>query len=123
MKTKNYETVLILTPVLSEQQLQETIGKVRSFLEENKVEIIHEDKIGLQKLAYPIQHKSTGVYHLFEFRAKPEVIQVLEVYYRREERIIRFLTLALDRHGVVYNDKKRSGFWDNKAELKKKVAA
>jgi len=123
MQLRNYETVFVLTPVLSEEQLQATIGKFRGFLQENKAEIVHEDKIGLRKLAYPIQRKSTGVYHLFEFRATPDVIGVLETEYRREEKVIRFLTFALEKHGVEYNEKKRSGVWDKKIEPKKQVVA
>lgn len=119
MELRNYETVFVLTPVLSEEQLQETIDKFRGFLQEKKAEIVHEDKIGLKKLAYPIRRKSTGVYHLFEFKATPEVISALEIEYRREEKIIRFLTFALEKHGVAYNDKKRSGVWDKKTEPKK----
>ncbi len=111
--------MFVLTPVLSEEQLQETIDKFRGFLQEKKAEIVHEDKIGLRKLAYPIRHKSTGVYHLFEFKATPDVISALEIEYRREEKIIRFLTFALEKHGVAYNDKKRSGVWDKKTEPKK----
>ena len=112
MELRNYETMLVLTPVLSEEQIQETVSKIRSFLKEKNAEIVHEDKIGLKKLAYPIQRKFTGVYHLFEFRATPDVINALETEYRREERIIRFLTSSLDKHGVEYNMKKRSGVWD-----------
>jgi small subunit ribosomal protein S6 len=123
MELRDYETVFVLTPVLSEEQLQETIDKFRRFLQEKKAEIVHEDKIGLKKLAYPIQRKSTGVYHLFEFKATPDVISALETEYRREEKVIRFLTLALEKHGVEYNDKKRSGVWDTKKEIKKKAAA
>lgn len=123
MKLRNYETVFVLTPVLSEEQLRETIDKFRGFLQENKAEIVYEDKIGLKKLAYPIQRKATGVYHLFEFRATPDVISALETEYRREEKVIRFLTLALEKHGVEYNEKKRSGVWDTKEETKKKAVA
>ena len=115
--------MFVLTPVLSDEQLQEVINKIRNFLQENKAEIVHEDKIGLKKLAYPIQHKSTGFYHLFEFKATPEMIIALETEYRREEAIIRFMTLTLDKHGVEYNDKKRRGVWDRKTEAKKKEAA
>ncbi len=123
MESRSYETVFVLTPVLSEEQLQKTIGKIRNFLQENKAEIVHEEKIGLKKLAYSIQHKSTGVYYLFEFQATPDVITILETEYRREEAIIRFMTCALDKHGIDYNDKKRRGVWDKKTEIKKKDAA
>ncbi len=123
MELRNYETVFVLTPVLSEEQLRETIDKFRSFLQERKAEIVHENKIGLKKLAYPIRRKSTGVYHLFEFKATPDVIGALEIEYGREEKIIRFLTFALEKHGVAYNDKKRSGVWDKKTEPKKEAVA
>ena len=115
--------MFVLTPVLSEEQLQASIGKFRSFLQEKKAEIVHEEKIGLKKLAYPIQRKSTGVYHLIEFKATPDIISALEVEYRRDEKVIRFLTLALDKHGVDYNIQKRSGGEPKKTEPKKEVAA
>jgi len=123
MQLKNYETMFVLTPILSEEQLQGIIDKFRKFLQEKNAEIVHEDKIGLKKLSYPIQRKSTGFYHLFEFRATSTVISALETEYRREEKIIRFLTMSLDKHGVEYNEKKRSGIWDQKTEPKKEVAA
>ena len=123
MELRNYETMFVLTPVLSDEQLQEPIAKIRDFLKENKAEIIHEDNIGLKKLAYPIQQKSTGVYHLFEFKAAPAVISALETEYRREEKIIRFLTFTLEKHGVEYNEKKRNGVWDQKDETRKKEVA
>ena len=123
MQLKSYETMFVLTPILSEEQLQEIIDKFRKFLQAKNAEIVHEDKIGLKKLSYPIQRKSTGFYHLFEFRATPTVIGALETEYRREEKIIRFLTMSLDKHGVEYNEKKRSGIWDQKTEPKKEVAA
>ncbi len=123
MELRNYETLFVLTPVLSEEQIQEAIDKFRSFLEKKNAEIIHEDKMGLKKLAYPIQRKATGFYQLFQFKATPDIIAALETEYRRDERIIRFLTFALDKHAVEYNEKKRSGVWDKKDEPKKEKAA
>jgi len=123
MEFRDYETMFVLTPILSDEQLQASITKIRDFLKKNKAEIVHEDNIGLKKLAYPIQHKSTGVYHLFEFRSTPEVIAALETEYRREENIIRFLTMTLEKHGVKYNVQKRSGVWDKKTEINQKNVA
>ena len=109
MQVKDYETILILTPTLSEEQTQSSIDRFRDFLQKQKAEIIHEDKIGIKKFAYPIQKKSMGIYHLFEFKAAPEAIMALETEYRRDEAVIRFLTVALDKHGIAYNEKKRNG--------------
>ena len=111
---KQYETVFISTPVLSEVQIKEAVKKYRDFITENGGEIVHEEDWGLKKLAYPIQKKTTGFYNLIEFTADPSFIAKLEVQYRRDERVIRFLTFAMDKHAVAYAEKKRA----NKAENK-----
>jgi small subunit ribosomal protein S6 len=104
----HYETVFIVTPVLSESQVKETVKKFRNFLTENGSEIVYEDDWGLRKLAYPIQKKTTGFYHLIEFMAEGELINKLEIQYRRDERIIRFLTFRMDKHAVEYAEKRRN---------------
>jgi small subunit ribosomal protein S6 len=103
-----YETVFILTPVLSEDQVKETVKKFRDLLLEKGAEIIYEDNWGLKKLAYPIQKKSTGFYYLMEFKAEGNIIAEYELAYKRDERIIRFVTLALDKHAIIYNERKRN---------------
>jgi len=111
----NYETVFITTPVLSESQMKETVDKFRNVLTEYKAEIIHEENWGLRKLAYPIQKKTTGFYYLIEFRIEGDLISKLETEYKRDERIIRFLTVRLDKYAVEYAIKKRK----IKADLEK----
>lgn len=105
---KHYETVFILTPVLSEDQMKEAVKKYKDFLTEKGAKIVFEDNWGLRKLAYPIQKKSTGFYYLFEFQAEGKLIADLEIQFKRDERILRFLTVALDKHAVAYNEKKRN---------------
>ena len=102
-----YETVFIMTPVLSDEQIKETVSKFRKFLNDHGAEMVFEDNWGMRKLAYPIQKKSTGFYHLFEFKAEGSVIREYEVLFKRDERIMRFLTVKLDKHAVAYNEKKR----------------
>lgn len=103
----HYETVFITTPVLSESQMKETVEKFKNILAGSKAEIVYEENWGLRKLAYPIQKKSTGFYYMIEFKAEGEVIDKLEREYRRDERIIRFLTLKLDKYGIEYAEKKK----------------
>ncbi|HON71599.1 MAG: 30S ribosomal protein S6 [Bacteroidales bacterium] len=103
-----YETVFIATPVLSEAQMKETVTKFRDFITENGGEIVHEESWGLRKLAYPIQKKTTGFYHLIEFKADGALIDKLETQYRRDERIIRFLTVKMDKHHVEFAQKRRN---------------
>ena len=103
-----YETVFIATPVLSESQMKEAVAKFKKIVTDSKGEIVYEEDWGLKKLAYPIQKKSTGFYHLIEFRAEPSLIAKLEIEYRRDERILRFLTMKMEKYAVVYAEKKRA---------------
>ena len=103
-----YETVFILTPVLSDEQMKETAAKFKKVLTDKGAEIINEEAWGLKKMAYAIQKKSTGFYCLMEFKAEPEVIKILETAFRRDEKVIRFQTVKLDKYAVEYAEKRRS---------------
>ena len=104
----NYETVFILTPVLSDAQMKEAVDKFTGILKEQGAEIVNEENWGLKKLAYPIQKKSTGFYQLIEFNAEPSVIAKLEINFRRDERVIRFLTFKMDKYAAEYAAKRRN---------------
>ena len=104
---RRYETVFIMTPVLSDEQAKETVQKFRKLLTDKGAQMKHEEDWGLKKLAYPIQKKTTGFYHLFEFEAEGTVVGELEVNYKRDERVIRFLTVSLDKYGVEFVEKRR----------------
>ena len=106
---KQYETVFIATPVLSDVQMKEAVAKYTQLIRDNGGEIVYEEDWGLRQLAYPIQHKTTGFYYLIEFKADPTFVDVLETQYHRDERIIRFLTVALDKDAVAYAEKRRAG--------------
>ena len=114
----NYETVFISTPVLSESQMKEAVDKFKKVLTSNGAKIVHEENWGLRKLAYPIQKKSTGFYYLIEFSSDGSLLDKLETEYRRDERIIRFLTVKLDKYGAAYAEKKRSKKEEEKAKAK-----
>lgn len=103
-----YETVFILTPVLSEDQTKEAVKKITGFLKKNKMKIVHEENWGLKKLAYPIQKKSTGFYHLVEFEGDPSIIRPLETEFIRDERVMRFLTVKMDKHHVAFAESRRN---------------
>ena len=111
-----YETVFIATPVLSEPQVKEAVKKFRDIITDNGGEMIHEEEWGMKKLAYPIQKKSTGFYHLFEFRSAPTLIDKLETEFRRDEKIIRFLTVKLDKYAAEYSQKRRNLLKDKAVE-------
>ena len=103
----HYETVFILTPVLSDVQMKEAVEKFKKVLTDANAEILNEENWGLRKLAYPIDKKSTGFYQLIEFAGEAELINTLETQFRRDERVIRFLTVKLDKYAAEYAEKRR----------------
>ena len=103
-----YETVFILTPVLSDDQMKEAVAKFTKVLTDNGAEILNEETWGLKKMAYAIQKKSTGFYCLVEFKAEPSVVNVLETAFRRDEKVIRFQTVKLDKYAIEYAEKRRN---------------
>lgn len=116
---KRYETVFILTPVLSDDQAKEAAKKIKKTITDLGGKIVNEENWGLKKLAYPIQKKTTGFYHLLEFAGEgEEIINSLEVTYKRDERILRFLTVALDKHAAAYADKRKGLVSEGKTRKK-----
>ena len=104
----HYETVFILNPVLSEDQIAETVKKFEDFLINNGAKMVAKENWGLKKLAYAIQHKKSGFYHLFEFTDSGEVLTPYEQEFTRDERIMRFLTVKLDKHAIEWAEKRRT---------------
>lgn len=104
----NYETVFIMTPVLSDDQMKEAVKKYVDLLKNSGAEIINEENWGLKKLAYPIQKKASGFYYLIEFKSEGDVVDKLETAYRRDERMLRFLTVKMDKFAVAYSEKRRN---------------
>ncbi|MBO5107871.1 MAG: 30S ribosomal protein S6 [Bacteroidales bacterium] len=111
---KQYETVFIATPVLSEAQMKEAVKKYVDYIVAKGGEIVYEEDWGLRQLAYPIQKKTTGFYYMIEFKADTQVIARLETQYRRDERIMRFLTFAMDKHAIAYAERRRANKQANK---------
>jgi small subunit ribosomal protein S6 len=115
---KNYETVFILNPVLSEDQAKDTVEKFVKVLKKGNANILNTESWGLKKLAFPINKKSTGFYNLIEFAADTTLINTLETEYRRDESVMRFMTTVLDKHAIVYNERRRKGEFKNKENRK-----
>jgi small subunit ribosomal protein S6 len=120
---KRYETVFILTPVLSDDQAKEAAKKFKKAITDLGGKIVNEENWGLRKLAYPIQKKTTGFYHLLEFAGEgQEIVNQLEVTFKRDERILRFLTVALDKHATAYADKRKGLVAEGKTRKKEAAA-
>ena len=102
----HYETVFILNPVLSEDQIKEAVNKFTTLLTEQGAKFVNQEDWGLKKLAYPIQNKKSGFYHLLEYKVDGSAVNPLEVAFRRDERVMRYLTVKLDKHAVAWAEKR-----------------
>ena len=107
---RNYEVTFIVDPVLSGDEIKATAQAYVKHLEKEGSKIVHIEEMGLLQLAYPINRRTSGIYYCVEFEVINGVlIDNLELAFRRDERIMRFLTVSLDKYGVKYNDDKRNG--------------
>lgn len=105
---KDYELMVIFTPVLSQEEYKAEAKKFAGFIKEDGGSIVAENFWGLKQLAYPIQKKTTALYFVLEFQANPEFIQKMTVQINRTESIMRHMFTTLDKHAVAYNAKKRN---------------
>ena len=112
----HYETVFIMNPVLSEDQVKETVTKYTSFLKNNKSEIIFEENWGLKKLKYSIEKKKTGFYYLIEFKSDGRILSKMDVEFKRDEAILRWITIKLDKYALEYSIKRRERLNKTKKE-------
>jgi small subunit ribosomal protein S6 len=121
--SKQYETIFILTPVLSDEQTKEAVNSYKKLLKELNVKIVHEESWGLKKLSYQIKKKNTGYYHLFQIDAPGEAIAHLETAYKRDERVLRYLTVHLDKYALLYAERRRGKLANKKIERKEETTA
>ncbi len=107
---KYYEVTFIVDPVLSGDEIKSTAKTYTDMLSNEGCNIIHVEQMGLKQLAYSINKRSSGIYYCIEFSSEGGgIIPKLELSMRRDERIMRFLTILLDKYGVKYNEDKRNG--------------
>jgi ribosomal protein S6 len=107
---RHYEVNFIVNPTLSNDEVKATAEQIQKEIEAAGAKIVHADAVGLRQLAYPIQKCSTGYYGCIEFACESsEWLVKFELNLRRNERLLRFLTVKLDKYGIKYNDDKRNG--------------
>ncbi len=112
---KNYETVFIINPVLSEKQVEDTVKKYTNQVESLKAKFICNESLGFKELSYPINNKNSGFYHLFQYESNDvDIIKKFETELKRDRSILRYLTVSLCKDGIEFNARRAKG------EFKKK---
>jgi len=120
---KQYETLFILTPVLSDEQTKEAVNSYKKLLKEFGAKIVNEESWGLKKLAYPIQKKNTGFYQVFQIEAPSDAIAQIETAYKRDERVLRYLTIHLDKFALEYAERRKAKLAGKKQDRKAEPVA
>lgn len=105
---KNYELMVIFSPVVTEEEFKQLQEKYIGFIKEGQGEIVHSNPLGLKSLAYPIKKKTLGLYWVIEYKAPTHLNPKLKIQFSREENIFRYLITVLDKHAIAYNHKKRN---------------
>ena len=117
---RNYEVTFIVDPTLSSDEIKSAAKKYVDTVK-GAGKIVHIDEMGLRQLAYPIKRRNTGIYYCVEFEVpNGEVIPEVELAMTRDDAILRFLSVRLDKHGVKYNEDKRAGKIGKIVKKKKK---
>ena len=120
---RHYELTFIVDPVLSHEDIQSVRQTYEDQVKKQGCKIVNVDDAGLKQLAYPLNKRNSGIYYTIEFEAENgTVIAPIELALRRDERIMRYLTIALDKFGVKYNEDKRNGLIKKTTRLRKKAA-
>tara|TARA_A100001011_G_scaffold241259_1_gene249280 strand:- start:774 stop:1130 length:357 start_codon:yes stop_codon:yes gene_type:complete len=116
---KDFETVFIMNPVLSEDQQKRTVNKYKKLLESNEAKIICNENLGFKNLSYPIKNKKTGFYHLFQYISKnKDIVKSFETEFRRDDKILRYLTVSLCKDALIYNERRSKGEFKKKKNEK-----
>ncbi|MCB0542179.1 MAG: 30S ribosomal protein S6 [Saprospiraceae bacterium] len=121
---RHYEVTFIVDPVLSGDEVKSTAENIQKEIKGNGATIVALDEMGLRQLAYPINKRSSGVYFCIEFACEvADWLGKFELNMKRSERILRFLTVKLDKYGIKYNDDKRNGRIGSKRKEEEEAAA
>jgi len=121
--SKNYETVFIINPVLSEKQVEDTVKKYKKQLDGKKVKFVCNESLGFKELAYPINKKNSGFYHLFQYESDDiNIVKELEIELKRDRSILRYMTVSLCKDGVEFNARRASGEFNKKKTKKWEIS-
>ena len=101
--TKNmYEFTYIITPVLSEEQIKDTVKRVNKLIESNGGTVFEVDEWGSRRLAYQIKKKRNGYYVNLYFEAPGDSIPRLARSIEIDDNILRYLTLRMDKKMIKH---------------------
>ena len=88
-----YEILLMVDPELPEERQSEIVQRMRELVEKSGGTWVGHDVWGRRKLAYEIDHKGEGAYHLVNFDSNPETLDELSRVLRITDDVMRHLAV------------------------------
>ena len=102
----NYETLYVLKPTLTDEETAANIEKIEAILVKNGAEILATNKMGMRRLAYPVEKNERGVYTVVYYKAEGSLINELERNLKFNEEVIKYLTVKYTKQKEVAQFKK-----------------
>ena len=87
----DYEILLMLDPETPEERHDEIIARTRETIEKGGGNWLSHDSWGRRRLAYEIDHKTDGVYHLLTFAAEPETLDEVSRVLKITDGVMRHM--------------------------------
>jgi len=97
----NYETLYVLKPTLTDEETAANIAKIEEILVKNGAEILATNKMGMRRLAYPVEKNERGVYTIVYFKAEGTIVNELERNLKFNEEVIKYLTVKYSKQKEV----------------------
>ncbi len=114
---RHYETTFIIDPILSGDEIKQTAQMYVEFLKEEGCNIVHFEEMGVLELAFPMNKRTSGAYFFVEYQAENgNCIDKMELAFRRDDNVIRYLTVKVNKFRAQYNEDKRAGKFNKEAK-------
>jgi small subunit ribosomal protein S6 len=94
-----YEILLMLDPELPEDRQSEIVSRTRELIERSGGRWDAHDVWGRRKLAYEIDHKTDGAYHLLTFSAEPETLDEVSRVLKITDGVMRHMAVRRSERG------------------------
>ena len=96
-----YEIVLLLDPELPDERQNEIVTRTRELVERGGGKVESHDVWGRRKLAYEIDHKPDGAYHLLTFSAEPGTLDEISRVLKITDGVMRHLAVKRPKRGAA----------------------
>jgi small subunit ribosomal protein S6 len=105
---RTYQTVIVIDSFLKSEEIDAIIEKVLRIINNNGGKVVTVDRWEKKRLAYEIKRRQYGYYVEIIFEAPGNLVNILEREYRLDEKILRYLTIVLDKKALAHLERQKS---------------